>query len=73
MLLLDSCNIFEKLCAYFFLEKDNYSRDEQADWSSQNTGFADEDVNEYSSSKKKIKKRKSEKWFPKSDFARDTT
>lgn len=66
MLLLDSCNIFERLCAYFFLEKDNYSRDEQADWSSQNTGFADEDVNEYSSSNKKIKKRKS-------DFARDTT
>ena len=66
MLLLDSCNIFEKLCAYFFLEKDNYSPDEQADWSSQNTGFADEDVNEYSSSNKKIKKRKS-------DFARDTT
>ena len=65
MLLLDSCNIFEKLCAYFFLEKDNYSRDEQADWSSQNTGFADEDVNGYSSSNKKIKKRKS-------DFARDT-
>ena len=72
LLLLDSCNMSEKLCAYFFLEKDNYSGDEQSNWSSQNTDFDDEDVNKCSPSNKKNKNRKSEKWFPKGDFACDT-